>query len=116
MHRPNALPDEGDGRALYLVGLTVLLVTFLVAVSAILGRTSSHKGDPPAADGGGGGGGMVHMIPGAPSPIRPEGTFPDGPAYTIVEDIRETMNRLPDRNLPKGWPDPTVEPKPKKPG
>ncbi len=106
--RTDVDPEEGT-RPLLLIGLTAVFVAVLLIVSGgeDEGKARASPRGRPAT------GGYVPIVPGAPvdgitgSPIK------DAPPVTIIDDVRETLHRLPlDRNNP-----PDVPPPPKrKPG
>jgi hypothetical protein len=54
------------------------------------------------------------MLPNVPLQNLPGGSpVNDAPSVSVIEDVRDTMRRLPlDRNTPKGW----SNPKARKPG
>lgn len=97
---------EDHARHLLMLGGVLLLVGALLFV----GR--SEEGT--AADSGGSGASRTAipqgnyqpapMVPGAPI-TGPAGGSPikDAPSVTIIQDVRETMERLPDRQTPRGW-------------
>ena len=105
---PAMQPESDDSaRPLFLLGGVILLVVALLALS---------KGDePPGAapePRGGGGGGAGIMVPGAPVDGVVNSPVPGGPGVTVVEDVRETLYRLPlDRNTPQGWTNPAPKPR-----
>jgi hypothetical protein len=113
MARNLALANENQANPVFYVCLAFLLMGFLFGVSMIVSGGSEAE-DPAAPNASGGGG--AYPLPIFPhSPVNTNSPVPNGPAVTIVEDVRETMHRLPlDRNNPKGWSNPSV--KKKKPG
>ena len=113
MSRNLALSEENQANPLFYVCLAFLLMGFLFGVSMIVSGDAGDAG-PASATGGEGGGGGGYPLPLFPhSPVNTNSPVPDGPAVTIVQDVRETMHRLPlDRNNPKGWSNPSVKKKP----
>ena len=109
MPRYDTPEAEGASRPIFYVCLALLFMGFLFGVSMILAGDDESEAPGKTTDGRRGSG-PLPIFP--HSPVYTNSPVPDGPSVTIVQDIRETMRRLPDRNLPKGWPDPTVK-KPK---
>lgn len=107
----SARTEQSQANPLLYVCLAFLLMGFLFGLSMIFTGGEEAREPAPPVGSGGGGGGIQHLFPGAPvTGISP---VPQGPAITVVEDVRETLNRLPlDRNNPQGWSNPGV----KKPG
>ena len=98
MNRPNA--EESNLRPLMLLGGAIVFVAAILIVDGAIGddRKADRDVNPPDR-----GGGSTSLIPGAPVPGLAGGSpVPDGPAVTIIQDVREIMNRLPDRNTPIG--------------
>ena len=102
------MDTQDDGaNPLMVLGLTILLVVGLLAFSGALGGGAEEPREVRIRGGGG-----VTLVPGAPVDGVVNSPVPNGPSVTIIEDVRDTMNRLPlDRNNPKGW----TNPKPKPP-
>ena len=97
-------------RHLMMLGGVLLLMGALLFV----GRAESGS-SPKAFDSGSsvprGDYQPAPMIPGTPITALPGGSpLNDGPSVTIIRDVRETMQRLPDRETPKGWTLPKKKP------
>jgi hypothetical protein len=96
-------------------GALVLIVTLLIVSNA---RGERGPGSTADRDGGGrvprGNYQPAPMLPNTPLMNQPGGSpINDSPDVTAVQDVRDTLRRLPlDRNNPKGW----SNPKPRKPG
>ena len=91
---------DGNLRPLMLLGGSVLFVAALLIADGMIGKEKPEERNVNLP-----GGGAVSLFPGAPLPNLPGGSpVPDGgPSVTIIQDVRETMNRLPlDRNTPPG--------------
>jgi hypothetical protein len=118
MARAFEIHGEREARPLLLLFLTFLLVGGLLILSGILEEDDpppAQARSPDASGGGRGGGGAGIFVPGAPVGGYEGGSpLPDGgPAVTIIQDVRETMRRLPlDRNNPETY-DPRPRPKPR---
>jgi len=114
--RPTSVPTEGRGTApIAWLGFCVLTIGVLLVGARIVGEPEA----PPVTgdDGGGGGYQPIPLLPNTPITELPGGSpVPDGgPSVTIIQDVRETLERLPlDRNNPKGWTNPNHR-APKKP-
>lgn len=97
--------SDDTARPLMLLGLTILLVVGLLAFAGGRGDgDGSARRTLP-------GGGMAPLVPGAPIDGVINDPVPGGPPVTIIQDVRETLHRLPlDRNNPQGWSNPVPKP------
>lgn len=86
--------QEDRTRPLMMLGGVLLLMGALLFVGRSEGESAPGSGNCQPAP----------MGPGAPI-SGPAGDSPinDAPSVTIIEDIRDTMRRLPDRQTPRGW-------------
>jgi hypothetical protein len=105
-----ATSREERTRTLMLVGGMLLLMAGLLFSSKLMGETprDTFGGEGPPAEAPRGNYQPAPMVPNTPLTGVPGGSpLNDTPDVTIVQDVRETMNRLPlDRNTPKGWSNP----------
>ena len=101
---------EERNRNLLMFGGVLLLMAVLLFVGRSRGEATSGSG--PGFDGSNGTRSAIPrgnyqpapMVPGAPITSQPGGSpINDAPSVTIIQDVRETMQRYPDRNTPKGW-------------
>ena len=107
---------EDRSRPLMLLGTAFLLIGGLLFAAKLRGEEAPESGtkDRPGASVPRGNYQPAPMLPNTPITSQPGGSpINDTPDVTIIQDVRDTMRRLPlDRNNPKGW----TNPKPKKPG
>jgi hypothetical protein len=90
--------DDSPARPLLLLGLTGAFITFLLLVSG--GGDAKFSAQPKAP---GRLPGAIPRIPGAPIDGIVNRPVPSAPPTTIIDDVRETLHRLPlDRNTPPG--------------
>lgn len=103
--------SQGDGnRPFILLGASLLLIVVLLFASQYAGDDSASIADPERGPGARPPSGNYQpgpMVPNAPITSLPGGSpINDTPDITIVNDVRDTMRRLPDRQTPKGWSNP----------
>lgn len=113
MHIDPRTEAESKATPMLLAGGAILFIAILVLVSG--GEHAERaKADLDPTSAGSGRGGAVSLVPGAPVGVGAGGSpVPDAPPMTIIEDIRETLHRLPlDRNNPEKY-DPPPRPKPR---
>jgi len=92
---------DDEARPLLLLGLTIVFICTVLLLAG--GR---DDGCPPAR-GRSAGGGHSLLVPGSPVDSVTGSPIKDAPPVTIVNDVRETLRRLPlDRNNPPGMPPP----------
>ena len=113
MHFDPQAETQSNTTPLFLAGGALLFIAILLLVSGGQSANDTETEILPTSDGGGGGG-SVSMIPGAPVPVGAGGSpIPGAPPVTIIQDVRETLHRLPlDRNNPEKY-DPPPRPRPK---
>ena len=107
--RPQPLKTKPQARPGWLLSGTVAFMAFLLVLSGVLDGDSETEDRSGISLPGEGGGGAGTLVPGAPLQNLPGGSpVPDGPGTGIIQDVRETLYRLPlDRNNPETY-DPPV--------
>jgi hypothetical protein len=96
--------DEAPARPILLLGLTVAFIAGLLLVSGGDGPGPIGRKAPTRLPG------AMPLIPGAPLDGVVGSPVPSAPPSTIIDDVRQTLKRLPlDRNHPP-------LPAPRKPG
>jgi hypothetical protein len=96
-------------------GALVLIVGLLIVSNARGERKPGFESDRgPERVGPSGNYQPAPMLPNVPlTGIEGGSPINDAPDHTVIQDVRDTMRRLPlDRNTPRGW----SNPKPRKPG
>ena len=106
-------PDkEPQSRPLLLLGGALVLMAVLMVFSGSESdqQASNSDSSPTIKDLGGGRGGAGAFVPGAPLPmgLQNGAGLPSGPGCSVVEDVRDTLYRLPlNRNDPELYDPPT---------
>ncbi len=98
--------QETQSRPLLLLGGSLVLMAVLMAFSGSeTDEQAANSGSSPTIkDLGGGRGGAGAFVPGAPLPagLQNGGGLPSGPGCSVIEDVRDTLYRLPlNRNDPE---------------
>jgi hypothetical protein len=91
------LRNEAPGRPLLLLGLTAAFIAGLLLLSGGGGPDPAKPRAPSRLPG------AMPLVPGAPLDGFVASPVPSAPPTTIVDDVRQTLKRLPlDRNNPPG--------------
>ena len=106
MNARNTSSGESHSSPLLLLGGALVLMAALLAFSGGEDgeQCAEADGKTTIKDLGGGGGGAGAFIPGAPLPMgfQNGAGIPDGPGSTVIEDVRDTLYRMPlNRNDPE---------------